>query len=34
MTGFGTPRFKDILGVLAVGNATLTGKKQGWSVSQ
>lgn len=34
VTGFGTPRFKDILQVLGVGNATFTGKKQGWSVSQ
>ncbi|KAG6361434.1 hypothetical protein INS49_009661 [Diaporthe citri] len=34
VTGFGTPRFKDILEVLGVGNATFTGKKQGWSVSQ
>lgn len=34
VTGFGTPRFKDILEVLGVGNATFTGKKQAWSVSQ
>lgn len=34
VTGFGTPRFKDILEVLGVGNATFTGKKQGWSVPQ
>lgn len=31
VTGFGTPRFKSILDVLCIGNATFTGKKQGWS---
>lgn len=29
VTGFGTPRFKDILEVLGVGNAMITDKKQG-----
>lgn len=32
VTGFGTPQFKTILEVLGIGNATFTGKKQGWSV--
>lgn len=32
VTGFGTPRFKDILQVLGLDNATFTDSKQGWSV--
>lgn len=33
VTGWGTPNFKTILEVLGIGNATFTGKKEGWSVS-
>lgn len=34
VTGWGTPKFKDILVSLGVGNATFSGKKQGWSVAK
>ncbi|KUI55616.1 Tripeptidyl-peptidase SED2 [Cytospora mali] len=34
VTGFGTPKFKSILENLGVGNATFTGKRQGWSLEQ
>ncbi|KUI69965.1 Tripeptidyl-peptidase SED2 [Cytospora mali] len=34
VTGFGTPKFKSILENLGIGNATFTGKRQGWSLEQ
>lgn len=33
VSGFGTPKFKSILQVLGIPNATFTGKHSGWSVA-
>ena len=34
VTGFGTPKFKSILELLGISNATFTGRRQGWSLSK
>lgn len=34
VSGYGTPKFKSILEVLGIGNATFSGNKAGWSVAQ